>query len=966
VTPRRSTILRALDACSNGGRGIRARRALRVCVLLPVLVLATAAEAGAATLYVDQSNPACSSTAPGTLSAPYCKIGSAASKATGGTTVRVFGGIYNERVSPRSGLSGSPVVFEAAAGHTVTVTGGSNGFYLSGKSWVTIRGFNIVDTDDEGVRVSSGSNNIKLIDNTVRFAGEPVSGQTAKGITVSESTDTLVEGNTVERNSNFGIYLVDSTRVKVVENSLAFNAKQYSRAASGIRLHGSSGNTISSNVSHHNEDSGIELVSGSNDNLVVNNVSYANGDHGIDILEATNQRVVSNSVYDNLTAGINAEGGSTATTLANNISVDNGIDSPRTKGNIRVDSTSTLGSTVDYDLVHLRTPGVMLVWGSTSYTSLSAFVTMTSQEANGIEANPLWSAAASGDLRLTAGSPAIDSANSGASGHAAADAEGNARVDTPLTPNTGAGPRGYDDRGAYEFQPQPEPPVAALSVTTDELEVSADASASTDPDGSIESYSFDFGDGSPVVGPQSGAAAGHTYASAGTYTVTVTVKDATGLSSTATSDVTVEDLAPIASLSVTPDSGRAPFEVTLDASASSDPGATPIESYSFDFGDGSPVAGPQSGATATHTYGRIGTYTATVTVTDTAGQSSQDTAEVTVFGENAPPVPALSVTPDSGLVDLEVAADASGSTDPDDGIASYSFDFGDGSPVVGPQSEATANHTYGTAGTYTVTVTVRDLGGGASTATSQVRVEDLPPSASLTVTPESGLAPVGVSADASGSSDVDATPIESYSFDFGDGSPAAGPQSEATATHTYASPGTYTVTVTVADTAGQSAQATAQVIARPNLIGNAGFETGLAGWNTSGGGSGITLTRVSGGRTGDWAAQLANPNSTPTTCTLNDSPNWVRTTSSGTYAVAVWARADKPGAALKLRLREYNGTTLVGSVTTTVTLTTSWQQVTAAYIAVAPGLSTLDYNAYVVGAAPGPCFYADDAVVDLN
>ena len=50
-----------------------------------------------------------------------------------------------------------------------------------------------------------------------------------------------------------------------------------------------------------------------------------------------------------------------------------------------------------------------------------------------------------------------------------------------------------------------------------------------------------------------------------------------------------------------------------------------------------------------------------------------------------------------------VAADASASTDPDaTGVASYTFDFGDGA-VVGPQAGATAQHTYPAAGSYTLT-----------------------------------------------------------------------------------------------------------------------------------------------------------------------------------------------------------------------------------------------------------------------
>ena len=55
-----------------------------------------------------------------------------------------------------------------------------------------------------------------------------------------------------------------------------------------------------------------------------------------------------------------------------------------------------------------------------------------------------------------------------------------------MTPNTGIGPRTFDDRGAYEFQPPDYPPIPALTVTPATglapLTVTANASASTDID----------------------------------------------------------------------------------------------------------------------------------------------------------------------------------------------------------------------------------------------------------------------------------------------------------------------------------------------------------------------------------------------------------------------------------------------------------------------------------------------------
>ena len=49
-------------------------------------------------------------------------------------------------------------------------------------------------------------------------------------------------------------------------------------------------------------------------------------------------------------------------TIANNISVDNGINSPRSHGNILGRCSSTPGTTIDFDLLYLSTPDKLLVW----------------------------------------------------------------------------------------------------------------------------------------------------------------------------------------------------------------------------------------------------------------------------------------------------------------------------------------------------------------------------------------------------------------------------------------------------------------------------------------------------------------------------------------------------------------------------------------------------------------------------
>src|SRR5206468_1779944 len=89
-------------------------------------------------------------------------------------------------------------------------------------------------------------------------------------------------------------------------------------------------------------------------------------------------------------------------------------------------------------------------------------------------------------------------------------------------------------------------------------------------------------------------------------------------------------------------------------------------------------------------------------------------------GGNVPPVAQLSLTPSTGPEPLTVTADASGSSDSDDAIASYRFDFGDGT-VLDPQAGPTATHTYA-AGNWIASVIVTDAAGAIGSASFPVSV----------------------------------------------------------------------------------------------------------------------------------------------------------------------------------------------------------------------------------------------------
>ena len=310
-----------------------------------------------------------------------------------------------------------------------------------------MHGFTVTSTSGVGILASS-SNHVIIDGNNVSGAGQPVSGLTQKGISLSGTTASTVSNNITHDNSDAGIGVSSASNGNTVSGNESYgNARGYTRAAAGIDLRGSSGNTVSANRLHDNEDSGLNIWSTSPSTLAVNNVIWHNGDHGIDVHSTSNDTVVANTVYKNYDSGIEMTG-STNTYLANNISVDNGINSARTSGQIRADATSAPSTVLDYDLLFQSAPlgsttagkTYFIDWAGSKYSTLAKFTAATGQEVHGIQAAPGFVNAAGYDLHLTSGSPAVNSGNNSASGEPSTDADGVSR------------PQGATvDRGAYEF-----------------------------------------------------------------------------------------------------------------------------------------------------------------------------------------------------------------------------------------------------------------------------------------------------------------------------------------------------------------------------------------------------------------------------------------------------------------------------------------------------------------------------------
>ena len=176
-------------------------------------------------------------------------------------------------------------------------------------------------------------------------------------------------------------------------------------------------------------------------------------------------------------------------------------------------------------------------------------------------------------------------------------------------------------------QPTNQAPNAAFSVSnlnpTVGTSVRFDASASYDPDGSIARYEWSFGDGSIATG----RTINHTYRSAGSYNVTLTVTDNRGATSAVSRTINVQapaNQAPIASFSMTPSNPNVGETVRFTSNSFDNDGY--ISQQRWSFGDGS----SGFGSTAYHTYSGAGTYTVTLTVTDNRGATTTASRQITV------------------------------------------------------------------------------------------------------------------------------------------------------------------------------------------------------------------------------------------------------------------------------------------------------------------------------------------------
>ncbi|MFK7808980.1 MAG: PKD domain-containing protein, partial [Saprospiraceae bacterium] len=297
----------------------------------------------------------------------------------------------------------------------------------------------------------------------------------------------------------------------------------------------------------------------------------------------------------------------------------------------------------------------------------------------------------------------------------------------------------------------------------------------TDQSTDATAWSWVFNGGTPATSTDQNPTV--VYDTEGTYTVELTVTNASGNNTiTLTDYITVNDV-PNADFNTTQTGNDVDFNNNT----------TNGDTYAWTFGDGN----TSTEENPSNTYPGDGTYTVELVATNDCGTDAYE-EEITI---STSPTAAFTSDITSGCADLTVAFTDQSSLN----ATSWSWTFEGGDPATSTDQNPTV--VYDEAGTYDVTLTVTNAAGeNTTTETSYISVNDVPDA-------DFDFTINGNDVDFNNTS----TNANSYAWDFGDGnsSTATNPS------HTYDSDGTYTVELTATNDCGDD------VITQTVIISNA-------------------------------------------------------------------------------------------------------------------------------------------------
>lgn len=261
------------------------------------------------------------------------------------------------------------------------------------------------------------------------------------------------------------------------------------------------------------------------------------------------------------------------------------------------------------------------------------------------------------------------------------------------------------------MRPTADPGLAERTVGIGE-EIELDGSASR---GQIDSYEWDFGDGSPVA---LGAVVSHAYSSEGDFSASLTVKGPHGAHSAPVLIHVGAGCTAQASIVVTTLDPQPGLPVVFNGTGSTGCKGAPLVQFDWSFGDGEVLTGGAGQANVMHTYAASGTYQVSLRVADASGAEGRSTRTLNVGVISAKPVVTCpsSISATSGI---PATFTASASDPAGRAIVSYTWTFSGGATLNG----SSVQYTFAAAGSYTASVTATTEDARTSDAcTTQVTV----------------------------------------------------------------------------------------------------------------------------------------------------------------------------------------------------------------------------------------------------
>ena len=291
-------------------------------------------------------------------------------------------------------------------------------------------------------------------------------------------------------------------------------------------------------------------------------------------------------------------------------------------------------------------------------------------------------------------------------------------------------------------------------------------------------YYWNFGDPSTLADSSVSSIPSYTYNAPGAYTVSLVITDVNGCKDTVTG--IVKSLGPIPHFYADTLGGCKPLPVTFVDSSMTD---SVLVQWTWNFGDGTIVT--TNNDSITHIYNTPGNYNVTMSVKDTNG--CVKTITINNLIKPTFPYPAFTLDTFACRGDLlTFDASATNAVGPH-----YSWNFGDGSPVVNTTNPITT-HSYSVDNYYTVSLMVTDTNGCDSTLIYKVRI--LKPTANFNW----NILNAGCGTLQIAFQDSSQGYITNWNWDFGNGA-TSNLQSP---NYTYVQPGTYNASLIVTNAGG--------------------------------------------------------------------------------------------------------------------------------------------------------------------